>query len=191
MRLPCLVKVFNLSGRHFELVVVKLQRRRRDVNAEKCRRISVMNPDRRIQRQHIRRHPRPVAPRLYFKTLEHNTLDDDLRLISLAGAPQDQRERREEYNEQQREAEVQPDAAAGASFPESGAIFVVVVVGFFDLLAALQLPPGGEAAGVLKRGGEAGRGGLARVVDGRAVVEVVRRRPGRARAVRHLLHVVV
>lgn len=66
--------ITHLSGRHFELVVVKLQRRRRDVNAKECRRISVMNPDRRIQRQHIRRHPRPVAPRLYVKTLEHNTL---------------------------------------------------------------------------------------------------------------------
>lgn len=66
--------ITHLSGRHFELVVVKLQRRRRDVNAEECRRISVMNPDRRIQRQHIRRHPRPVAPRLDIKILEHNTL---------------------------------------------------------------------------------------------------------------------
>lgn len=63
-----------LPGRNLELVIVELQWSRSDVDAEECRRIPVRDPNRRIQRQQFRRHPRPVAPRLYIETLEHNIL---------------------------------------------------------------------------------------------------------------------
>ncbi|PON61522.1 hypothetical protein TorRG33x02_281700, partial [Trema orientale] len=113
-----------------------------------------------------------------------------LRLVRLASTPENQREEGEEHHKEQGEAEVEPDITGRAT--RNDAVSIVVVVVDVGLLAALDLFPGGEAPGVLEGGRESGGGGLAGVVDGRAVVVVVvARRPQRARPVRHLLHVVV
>lgn len=210
-----------LSGGDLELVVVKLERSGGDVDAEERPGISVVDPDRRIQRQHVRRHSRIVDPGLYIEALEHDILhalpkrtingvrlnptestrtnetgrrrylDDDLRLVGLASAPEDDGEEREEDEEQEREAEVQPHVAAGLGVSQSGVVLVIVGVVVAVVAGAVEALPGGEVAGVLEGGGESGGGGLAGVVDGGAVVVGVAWGAHWAGAVRHLLDVVV
>lgn len=171
---------------------MELERSGRDVDAEECPGIPVVNPDRRVQRQHVRRQPRVVHPRLYVEALEHNILyvtsqpenfngvenageereitalvtylDEDVGLVGLAGAPEDEGEEGEEEDEQEQKAEVEPDVAAGGNG-------VVLVVGFGVGVGvgAVEALPGG-VSGVFEGGGVAGGGGLARVVDGGAVV---------------------
>lgn len=57
-----------------ELEVVEVERGGGDVDAEECRGVPVHDPDRRIQRQHVRGHPARVAPRLHVEALEHHVL---------------------------------------------------------------------------------------------------------------------
>lgn len=57
-----------------ELVVVKLERGRSDVDPEVRRRIPVQDPDGRVQREHVCRHPGVVITRLEVEVLEHYAL---------------------------------------------------------------------------------------------------------------------
>lgn len=114
-------------------------------------------------------------------------LNEDLRLVTLAGTPENQRENREERDEENDEANIQPHIPAETRGVSISVVVIVFVVGLWLLLYLL---PGGGVSGVLEGRGEPRRGGLAGVVDRRAVVVVVRRAHG-AGPVGHFLDVVV
>lgn len=152
--------------------------------------VPIRNPDRRIQRQHICGHSRLIHPRLYVEAPEYHILDDDLGLVRPPGAPEDQREHREEDDESEGQTEVQPDAAVRGGIEVVVVIVIVFSVGRgAKLKVSVNLLPGAGMLRVLDGGRKSGGGGLAGVVNRRAVV-VVRRAEG-ARAVRHFLDVVL